>query len=188
MKEHEINPIEIQGLVDTAIIYASTILQKFEEPNCPRLNELYKVKSGKTYRIADKFNRLNYSPSPDQSHLEEGKTKNEFKGLYIFGEEVNEFVNPVYVGISRTVYRRLRQHGWGKKQNECSLAYLKARSDDDMLTRGKVDNKLHLEPKKKIIQSYKVVLIPVQKDYDLYFLEVAIAGILKTKWNSFRTH
>ena len=25
-------------------------------------------------------------------------------------------------------------------------------------------------------------------DYDLYFLEVAIAGILKTKWNSFRTH
>ena len=40
----------------------------------------------------------------------------------------------------------------------------------------------------EIIQNYKVVLVEVQNDYDLYFLEVSLAGIFNTKWNSFKTH
>lgn len=113
------------------------------------------------------------------------------KGLYIFGEEIDGRVIPVYVGISRSVYRRLRQHAWGKKHNECTLAYLKTRhrwkiegkktyratiTDEDML------------PAKSIIQNYKVVLVAIQNDYDLNFLEVLLAGKFKAKWNSFRTH
>ncbi|KUJ63865.1 hypothetical protein AR687_01370 [Flavobacteriaceae bacterium CRH] len=43
-------------------------------------------------------------------------------------------------------------------------------------------------PAKSIIQNYKVVLVAVQNDYDLYLLEVLLAGKFKTKWNSFRTH
>jgi hypothetical protein len=95
------------------------------------------------------------------------------------------------VGISRSVFRRLKQHAWGKKHNECSLAYLKTKHnfeiDNIEISRATITNEDML-PAKNIIQNYKVVLIPVKKDYDLYFLEIAIAGILKTKWNSFRTH
>ena len=42
-------------------------------------------------------------------------------------------------------------------------------------------------PKIKI-REYKVCFIPIENDYELYFLEVAIVGILKTYWNNFKTH
>jgi len=135
------------------------------------------------------FNALGYTANINSKTSQSNKNNNEFKGLYVFGEEKNNGVEPVYIGISRrTVYRRLRQHGWGTKHNECSLAYLMARFDDKELMRATVDNDLHLVPKKAIIQSYKVALFSVENDYDLYFLEVALAGKFKTFWNSFRTH
>jgi hypothetical protein len=112
-------------------------------------------------------------------------------GLYIIGEKMNGEVIPIYIGISRTVYRRLRQHGWGKEHNQCTLAYLIANEEKH---ESKWANKRSLFPKTDLIeardkvQNFRVVLYSVENDYDLYFLEVAIAGILKTKWNSFKTH
>jgi hypothetical protein len=38
------------------------------------------------------------------------------------------------------------------------------------------------------LRNYKVALYPVLNDYELYFYEVALSGVFKTKWNSFRTH
>ena len=189
----EAYPTDLKNLLIEANSIASEITQKLNDKDCPRLCDLY-MEMHKTcganpeysvIRDKNSFEELGYIPN-----IKSGKSKsqNEFKGLYVFGEEVDGAIIPIYVGISRTVYRRLRQHGWGKKHNECSLAYLKARFDDNELTRKNVDDKLHLRSKKKIIRSCKVVLIPEAEDYNLYFLEVAIAGILKTKWNSFRTH
>lgn len=186
-------PENVNVIFSKAFNMASTALADLNHQECPRLEDLF-IELHKTcgvqpeYSISRNkraFEELGYIPN-----IISGKSKslNEFKGLYIFGEEINGSIIPVYVGISRTVYRRLRQHGWGKKHNECSLAYLKARNEDDTLSRSTVNDDLHLKPKKEIIQSFKVVLIPVKEDYDLYFLEVTIAGILKTKWNSFRTH
>ena len=114
--------------------------------------------------------------------------------MYIFGEEIDGKVTPVYIGISRSIYKRLRNHAFGKTSNTCTLAYLMAKhkykttNSIDKVAKSIIENETHLAPQKAIIQNYKVVLIPVEKDYDLYFLEIAIAGILKTKWNSFRTH
>ena len=55
-------------------------------------------------------------------------TNNEVKGLYVFGEvDSKGIVEPVYIGISRTVFRRLYQHTWGTKHNEASFAYLMAK-------------------------------------------------------------
>tara|TARA_R110002072_G_scaffold7503_2_gene40604 strand:+ start:355983 stop:356567 length:585 start_codon:yes stop_codon:yes gene_type:complete len=186
-------PNDLNELLKTAGDLAILIIRNLNRTDCPALGDLYfelhKTCGAKPEfsirRNVNFFNDLGYRPNNISGR---SKSKNEFKGLYVFGEEISGKIIPVYIGISRTVYRRLRQHGWGKKHNECSLAYLKARFDDTTLTRATTNNKTHLIPKKQIIQNYKVVLIPVQKDYDLYFLEVAIAGILKTKWNSFRTH
>lgn len=185
--KEETYPTVLKDLLETANSIATVITQKLNESDCPKLNELYLMKSGKIYRNFKLFNSLGYQPSPDKRNLEEGKTNNEFKGLYIFGEKENSSVSPVYVGISRTVYRRLRQHGFGKLHNQCSLAYLMAREENEELTRTNCDNRI-LEPKKMVIKNYKVALHPAVNDYELYFYEVALAGIFKTKWNSFRTH
>jgi hypothetical protein len=174
-------PENIADLLIYAGEVAKNILIQIDSTSCKKVGELYNVFNGKITRDKKKFEELGYSANESS----------EFKGLYIFGEEIDGRVIPVYVGISRSVYRRLRQHAWGKKHNECTLAYLKTRhqwkivgkktdratiTDEDML------------PAKEIIQNYKVVLIPVKNDYDLYFLEVALAGIFSTKWNSFKTH
>jgi hypothetical protein len=62
--------------------------------------------------------------------------------------------------------------------------------DNKEINRANVHNNFNddLSAKKEVVRNLHVALIPVQEDYDLYFLEVALAGILKTKWNSFRTH
>lgn len=65
---------------------------------------------------------------PNNKLNPKNKDNNELTGLYVFGE-LNEkgTIDPIYVGISRTVFRRLYQHTWGKKHNETSFSYLKAK-------------------------------------------------------------
>lgn len=46
--------------------------------------------------------------------------RDDFKGLYVFYEDDK----PIYVGISKNVLKRLRQHVKCEKQNESSFAYL----------------------------------------------------------------
>lgn len=181
ISKNESYPENIADLLIYANEVAKTILIQLESPNCVKVGDLYNVINGKIIRNKKQFEVLGYTPNES----------NEFKGLYIFGEEIENRVIPVYVGISRSVYRRLRQHAWGKKHNECTLAYLKTRHrwkmEGKKTERATITNEDML-PAKSIIQNYKVVLVAVQNDYDLYFLEVILAGKFKTKWNSFRTH
>lgn len=177
-------PKKLKILLNESNELAVTVRSKLSACTTPKLNDLYKKVSGKTVRQKEIFEDLGYF-----SNEISGKAKsiNEFKGIYVFGEHQGNQVVPVYVGISRTVFRRLRQHGWGKLHNECSLAYLFTRELNSETSRNTVTNS-ELHPSKKQIRNFKVVLIPVKYDYDLYFLEVSLAGILKTRWNSFRTH
>lgn len=184
-------PKDVLSVFHNAEGLANRIIEKLNDDSCKRINQLYSEKKGKIIRNKEKYNELEYIPN--QYLLTKSKETNdkEFKGLYIFGEETNDKVNPVYVGISRSVFRRLKQHAFGKKHNECSLAYLKTKykyeAEGKKISRVTINNEDML-PAKYVIQNYKVVLIRIENDYDLYFLEVALAGILKTKWNSFKTH
>lgn len=65
-----------------------------------------------------------------------------------------------------------------------------AKHDNKDIKRATIHKKFEKEltSKKEMVRSFKVALFTVKKDYEIYFLEVALAGILKTKWNSFRTH
>jgi predicted GIY-YIG superfamily endonuclease len=170
-------PENLYDLLGHADKLAIEILENLNSVKCKKISELYTENNGKIIRNKKQFEELGFSPNES----------NEFKGLYIFGEEQNGKVIPVYVGISRTVFRRLRQHTFGKNHNQCSLAYLKTKHQKAEITRKTVTNEDML-PAKKIIQNYKVDLIEVQNDYDLYFLELVLAGKFKTKWNSFKTH
>lgn len=170
-------PDNLHDLLCHADKLALEILEKLNSDRSKKINELYTKISGRIIRNKNQFEELGYSSN----------ASNEFKGLYIFGEEQNGKVIPVYVGISRTVFRRLRQHAFGKNHNQCSLAYLKTKQQNLEITRRKVTNEDML-PAKTIIQNYKVALVEIQDDYDLYFLEVVLAGKFMSKWNSFKTH
>lgn len=188
MNQEERYQNDLNKLLQEAQKIAKKIEVEFKNPNCPKLNELYKVVHGKTFRDKKAFDESTYFANINStiSRPEQNKN-NEFKGLYVFGEEKDGVVIPFYIGISRTIFRRLRQHGWGKRHNKCSLAYLMTKKRVTYIDRTTVTNDDLLHAKEKI-QNSRIVLIPVKEDYDLYFLEVAIAGILKTKWNNFRTH
>jgi hypothetical protein len=188
-------PVDPKVVFERAFDMATIALVHLNQKDCPRLEELF-FEMHKTcgaqpefsiWRNKKAFEDLGYVPN-----IKSGKSKslNEFKGLYFFGEKKNDRIFPIYVGVSRTVYRRLRQHAFGKRHNECSLAYLMTGHDNKEINRANVHNNFNddLSAKKEVVRNLHVALIPVQEDYDLYFLEVALAGILKTKWNSFRTH
>lgn len=180
-------PENLSDLLHSADEMSNLIMKQLNSINCKKVGDLYDIVNGKITRNKKQFDELGYSANEPNN----AENPNEFKGLYIFGEEKEGIVIPVYIGISRTVFRRLRQHAWGKKHNECTLAYLKTRekwlSEGKKIGRATISNEDML-PAKSIIQNYKVVLWPVPHDYDLYFLEVVLAGKFKTKWNSFRTH
>lgn len=183
-------PENVLELLNHANKLSNSILEELNNSSCTKVGDLYNSINNKIIRKKELFNQLGYFAN-EISSANKNTQPDEFKGLYIFGEEINDEVIPVYVGISRTVFRRLRQHAWGKKHNECSLAYLKTREhwreQGNSIGRSTITNEDMLTAKIKI-QNYKVVLVPVLNDYDLYFLEVALAGKFKTKWNSFRTH
>lgn len=106
--------------------------------------------------------------------------------LYIFIDKSK----PIYIGISRNVRLRLRQHGWGKIYHHATLAYLITAHETKYVTkRSKLDYSSVAKAQKKI-RNYGVIIIPVEDNdpYLLYFLEIYLAGCLKTKWNTFRTH
>ena len=187
----EAYPKNVSFLLNNAEELAAEIVKKLNDTSCKKLNELYFFEKDRLKRYDTIFNSLGYSPNTYLKTKSKNITNNEFKGLYIFGDEIDGEIIPVYVGISRSVFRRLKQHAWGKKHNECSLAYLKSKHQFEIekkeISRATITNDDML-PAKTIIQNYKVVLVEVQNDYDLYFLEVALAGIFRTKWNSFKTH
>ncbi|KFF05655.1 GIY-YIG nuclease family protein [Flavobacterium reichenbachii] len=181
----EAYPENLNNLFSSADKIAKSILEKLNSPECPTVSNLYDSINGKIFINKKKIDELGYSATRSCTN------PNDFKGLYVFGKEEDNFIIPVYVGISRTVFRRLRQHAWGKNHNQCSLAYLKTgekwKTENRDIDRATITND-EMNPARDIIKKYKVVLWPVDNDYELYFLEVTLAGIFKTYWNSFKTH
>jgi hypothetical protein len=184
-------PENLINVINYANDLATEISKKLNSDTCKKISELYFFEKNRIKRHVNNFDSQGYTPNSFLKNTTKNTDNNEFKGLYIFGEEIEGKITPVYVGISRTIFRRLKQHAWGKKHNECSLAYLKTRekwiSEGNNIDRATISNEDML-PAKSIIQNYKVVLWSVPEDYNLYFLEVVLAGKFKTKWNSFRTH
>jgi hypothetical protein len=142
------------------------------------------------------------------------KKHTDFEGLYAFAElttskEVGgkEWVFR-YVGISRNVMTRLKQHSWGNESNTATLAHLIAKqqelTDDERaiysrkkkaeaMLKTQITEKLEASRKRRrdnSVKQYKVVVFRLEdeRDYSMYFHEVAVAGILRCYWNSFRTH
>jgi hypothetical protein len=110
---------------------------------------------------------------------------NKIKGIYLFSEKTANGLKPVYIGISRNILQRLKQHCYGKSHYQASLEY-RIQTTDQPNTKGR--NEFKLDEENRRVKHFYINIIPIEDDYSLYFLEVAIAGLLNTPWNHFKTH
>lgn len=172
-------PGDFSSLLQKCDETVSFIKSAFAKGSVTVVKDLY-ITGTKLKRSEDYYSKLNVEP---------GKNK-EVKGLYIFAElDDNKKYIPIYVGISRSVFRRLYQHAFGKNHNQASFCYLKAKHFYEHPIDSRIDLPWQfVEAQQQKLREYSVIIIQEKEDYDLYFMEVYIAGKLKTKWNSFKTH
>lgn len=118
--------------------------------------------------------------------------KNEVKGIYIFYKDDV----PQYVGISRKVLTRLKNHFLGTSHFQATLVYLMLRDKHDRLNGIYKEERAKLplfQAEREQVQSemrdnWKISIKPIEESYRLYMTEVLLACHLKTRWNSFETH
>jgi len=114
----------------------------------------------------------------------------DFSGCYV----VLDSVRPIYVGISRKVVSRLRQHMFGRTHFDASLAYRMAQRH--LPTKGqrtanmeKPEFRVAFADAQKQLRSYHVAAVPIDNSLELHVFEPYAAMTLKTSdWNTFRTH
>lgn len=178
-------PADINLLVKKCDAIILQIQENFSNHKCLIVKELYHIDKG--HKQKDFIQKLQVVCNNKLNNR--SKNLDEVKGLYVFGELNNVGkVEAIYVGISRTVFRRLYQHTWGKMHNETTFSYLKAKHYSGYKGKREFLPKELLMEQQEKIKNYRLIVMPETNDYDLYFMEIYISGILKTKWNSFKTH
>ena len=101
---------------------------------------------------------------------------------------------PLYVGISKGVLNRLRQHVRGTTHFDASLAYRMAcASHPHELSRSaamRLENFLrHFGDAQQYLRTLKVAFIEIENPLELYLFEPYVAMELNTAvWNTFATH
>jgi GIY-YIG catalytic domain-containing protein len=116
--------------------------------------------------------------------------KSDFSGCYVLIENSK----PIYVGISRSVLARLRQHFTGKTHFDASLAYAIAKRRRP--TEGKRSEVMNTPEFKEAfasaqsnLRSVQVSFVQIENPLELYLFEAFAAIELGThEWNTFRTH
>lgn len=143
--------------------------------------------SGEYYRNDEIFEKL-YNTKKNEK---EDKKENEIRGVYVFHEQDK----PVYVGVSRKILTRLKNHFIGKTHNQASLTYLMSREKYDkehglfMQTRNEFPfEEYRHKHQNEMKENWRISIIPIKDNYEMYFTEFYLACELKTEWNSFETH
>ena len=115
---------------------------------------------------------------------------NDFSGCYVLSADSS----PWYVGISRSVFKRLRDHVTGGTHYNATLAYRMAKGDEAHgLTRDKAmataDFLNRFTAKRQELRGFHAAYVEIPNPVELYLFEVYAAMTLKTtRWNTFRTH
>ncbi|MGE5114537.1 MAG: GIY-YIG nuclease family protein [Acidobacteriaceae bacterium] len=118
-----------------------------------------------------------------------GRTE-DFSGCYVLLHDRQ----PFYVGISRSVIQRLRQHLTGKTHYDASLAYMMAKGEaQHSMKRSEAmadDNfRRAFDEAQQLLRNCKLAFIEISNPLELYLFEAYCAMELDTcKWNTFRTH
>ena len=114
----------------------------------------------------------------------------DFAGCYVLMHKDKAF----YVGISRGVIGRLRQHGTGRTHFDASLAYRMAleRVPHQMTRSAAMEHepfRQAFDEAKRLLIGSNVAFIEIPNALELYLFEAYCAMELDTcRWNTFRTH
>ncbi|APC14649.1 excinuclease ABC subunit C [Pseudomonas frederiksbergensis] len=118
----------------------------------------------------------------------------DFSGCYVLLDKDS----PIYVGISRGVIGRLRQHVFGKTHFDASLAFRIAMAKHPDRTIAKLTRSEAMEDPlfgtsfmeaQVYLRSLQVAAIAIENALELYVFEPYCAVDLDThQWNSFETH
>jgi hypothetical protein len=114
----------------------------------------------------------------------------DFSGCYV----LIEAGTPIYVGISRSVLKRLIQHVRGDTHYNASLAYLVAkRRHPHTMHRGKAMDdpvfRAAFNQAREFLRTLDVAFIEITCPVELYGFELFASMTLSTdQWNSFKTH
>lgn len=114
----------------------------------------------------------------------------DFSGCYVLLRDGK----PFYVGISRGVVGRLRQHGTGKTHYDASLAYRMAfkKAPHKTTRQDAMKNTMFLRAFRKaqrLLHGSNVAFIEISNPLELYLFEAYCSMKLDTsEWNTFRTH
>lgn len=118
------------------------------------------------------------------------RRSNDFSGCYVLAHHGK----PFYVGISRTVVQRLRQHVTGNTHFDASLAYLMAtgKTGQEMKRADAMRDpafRAAFDEAKAILRDCGVAFVEIDNSLELYLFEAYCAMELDTcEWNTFRTH
>lgn len=139
-----------------------------------------------TYPVS-RFSIKDFGPSKIIRKYDLG---HEFHGCYVFTFRGS----PKYVGISRKVITRIRQHVLdGSKQGTATLAAkmaARALGAETVTKTTKLAGWQHaFENAKKTIRRWRVAFIIIENDLEMHIFEAYCAMRLDTHvWNTFRTH
>jgi hypothetical protein len=117
------------------------------------------------------------------------KGARDFPGCYVFLRGTR----PVYVGISRKVRSRVRQHIRGRSHYEATLAYRMAKGTRRVGARAKNMKSPAFVRRftlaKQRLSTHRVACVVIRNPLELYIFEAYAAMALDTaRWNTFETH
>lgn len=116
--------------------------------------------------------------------------REDFSGCYVLLDDGR----PFYVGISRTLVSRLRQHVTGKDHTDASLAYQMAtdKTGHKMKRAEAMKDpafRSAFEEAQVLLRGATVAFVEIDNPLELYLFEAYCAMELDTcEWNTFRTH
>ncbi|MDA3939568.1 MAG: GIY-YIG nuclease family protein [Spirochaetia bacterium] len=143
------------------------------------VNDIFEIKNKKVFRTNKIKDLINEN--------------REIKGLYAFKDSNNKLV---YIGISQTIIRRMRQHFYGKIHNEATLVYIQAKNKyreihNEVYTGERKDfdfEKYGYPIQEEIRNNYRVLIQPISNNFELYYSEIFYSCVYKPFWNTFETH
>lgn len=114
-------------------------------------------------------------------------SKNDWKGVYAFGEYTNNNLNVLYIGISQTIRRRYFKHTKEKNREAATWAYTILRHQNRDLPKEEV---IRMIPniQNSLIKNCRFTFIKEDDNMLMHLAEVYCANKLKAYWNSFETH
>jgi len=135
-----------------------------------------------------------------QNHISEKKKSKDYPGLYVFAEVDGDDIKTAYVGISRMVIQRLKQHSSYSHKNSGTWAYLMAKFPDGekvpvtdkkkavQFDKSNPLNEAIIKVQTSMAKKYVVTYYPMDDNFLLHLAEPYVACALGAYWNSFETH